>query len=310
MARCLWFSKSAEEWRQNYLRLQAQNPKSGITLHQCLANPMVFHRFPALLDSKLGLSVVLYSVTIMVLQHRQRSVALQGPGHEAGSAPSADEYILRLMEELRVLCEAEWLKPPSASRLILELNAMYLYAPVFHLEDISSGEPRRSSPQIACMLRDWRQTRTVRRAVWHAGQIIRAATSLTSDELADFHVVAVYQAAVCLWMYASSPNTATPPAGTCVSDFRGELIHVNGPESLQTQKWISHGCGVPVIADLDQSSSALHYLVELQPDLSPRGSFLRSIMGTVYRIFPRHGAGLPIWKHVRRILCALGGPEL
>lgn len=72
------------------------------------------------------------------------------------------------------------------------------------LDDIQSfagKDDGSSAREIVPSLKEWCQTKDARTALWHAGQVLRAAKSFRQSTLGVFNAVAVYFASLTLWVY-------------------------------------------------------------------------------------------------------------
>jgi hypothetical protein len=120
-------------------------------------------------------------------------------------------------------------------------------------------EARRAYP----LLKQWAETRESRQAVWHAGQVLRAATECHPKQLREFSAVALYHASLAFWAYAvvSRPSKSArrqpPPASQHqppVADY--ERIWLDGEDGPDVQRFIAVGRGMPVIRDGTKGSGA------------------------------------------------------
>lgn len=50
-------------------------------------------------------------------------------------------------------------------------------------------------------LRDWSHTKEARTAIWHAGQVLRAARAVVAYQFRGFDSLSIYHAALVLWVY-------------------------------------------------------------------------------------------------------------
>ncbi|KAJ2897515.1 hypothetical protein MKZ38_004638 [Zalerion maritima] len=157
------------------------------------------------------------------------------------------------------------------------------------------------------------------------------------DERADFFVVAVYHACLCLWTYGRlAEMTGEEEEGEGKEDGMSRLavgsglpgasgmsslpdIQVDGPESLQSQRWISHGRGIPVISgsgsmmpgDSLNNGEEVFRLVPLitSPRRRREDSFIHNVIELLGRTFCTPGTFVPILENVCQILRALDGLE-
>jgi hypothetical protein len=94
-------------------------------------------------------------------------------------------------------------------------------------------------------LLEWTKSVTARQALWHAGQILRAAESLPKALVCNFNAVAVYHAGIILWGYGFIKRSITIDANQ--SDLPQAAIILNGDDSLSARRFIAMDRGTPSI---------------------------------------------------------------
>lgn len=122
-------------------------------------------------------------------------------------------------------------------------------------------------------LREWTKTSAARQALWHAGQILRAATSMPKPLLCNFNAIALYHAGLILWGYGflrRSTMDSSYSAGTTQLD-----VILNGNDPLPAKRFITSNRGIPSI--LSPTSQA-----------SIRISDVSAIMDTLIHVLQAH----------------------
>jgi hypothetical protein len=133
---------------------------------------------------------------------------------------------------------------------------MYLHIDVDGIQrfvgKLGETDARRAYPA----LRDWSQTKEARTAIWHAGQVFRAARNVIAYQFRGFDSLSIYHAALVLWVYGvlqcgesrrleigtpvSEGGQQIPPAITLDGDGDG-----NGEESQLVKVFLARGVGRP-----------------------------------------------------------------
>lgn len=122
---------------------------------------------------------------------------------------------------------------------------MNLHVSFEELQLFAGKEGTEEAVRVYPSLKTWWKGRRARQAIWHAGQIIRAARR-AEGELRDFYAVAIYHAALCFWVWGmcelgnSQPNRASE-----------EIVWLDGEENNASRRFISMAGGTPMISGLN-----------------------------------------------------------
>jgi hypothetical protein len=132
--------------------------------------------------------------------------------------------------------------------LLNEFVMMYLHIDVDAIQrfvgKLGELDARRAYPG----LRDWSQTKEARIGIWHAGQALRAARAVAVYQLRGFDSMAVYHAALVLWVYGllqcgeAKHNEVHTPMSE--KDF-APLIPLDGDKNQLVRSFLAHGYGRP-----------------------------------------------------------------
>lgn len=133
---------------------------------------------------------------------------------------------------------------------------MHLYVSVEDAQLLAGKEGEEESRRIFPIMSTWVKSPDARQALFHAGQILRAAKEHEKFMLRDASAVAVYHASLVFWTYAvtsrgdsnvmpdTSPSTsASHPSSSQISD----LIRLDDVESSEVRRFLVLGRGTPCI---------------------------------------------------------------
>ena len=105
-------------------------------------------------------------------------------------------------------------------------------------------EARRAYPG----LRDWSHTKEARVAIWHAGQVFRAVRAVKIYQLRGLDSLAVYHAALVLWVYGllQCGDTRKLEVGTPMSENNAvPRVPLDASEDQLIKDFLARGNGRP-----------------------------------------------------------------
>ncbi|KZM19729.1 nucleic acid binding [Ascochyta rabiei] len=233
----LWLAKSAVAWKAAYLE-----------------NAWPMTKRPSAIDCFLDLdhlaqhdsasTIYLHMMWGMVWEFRQMSsLGARSPakGHDSLILSSRYQELTKQIENFHVG------SPPmtKTAEITMELMLLHLNAPLDDIQLFAGIEGQQEARSAYPLLRDWTKTVSARQALWHAGQVLRAAESLPKGLLCNFNAIAVYHAGLILWGYGflkgSTPEKSTP------GDTSYAAVLLNGDDTLDTRRFITLDRGVPSI---------------------------------------------------------------
>jgi hypothetical protein len=132
---------------------------------------------------------------------------------------------------------------------------MYLYVSLDDLQLFAGKEGEEEARKLYPILQHWVASREARLALWHAGQVLRAAKTFPRNHLKDFYAIAVHHASLALWTYgvvtkAAQRNTAHEKPSIA---SRPEYVLLDGVDSLETQRFVAALKGIPAIRGFSRS---------------------------------------------------------
>jgi len=124
---------------------------------------------------------------------------------------------------------------------------MILHAPPEDLQRFAGKFGEDEARKASAELQSWAGTPEARVAVWHAGQVLRAAGNLMPAQLRGFNAIAVYYAALALWVYGLMASGTGAKSGLLgvVGEKGGDEVVLNETETAEVRDFRSSGDGVP-----------------------------------------------------------------
>lgn len=132
-------------------------------------------------------------------------------------------------------------------------------------------------------LRDWSRTKEARSAIWHAGQVLRAARNVAAFQYRGFEALSIYHAALVLWVYGLLQHAGTKSLEVSTPMSEAEAtpqVILDGPEGQMTKSFLGHGVGRPGLMML-QSCGGDEAAVKVFCELSKP----RTVMAVARQVF-------------------------
>jgi len=158
--------------------------------------------------------------------------------------------------------------------MLEELFLMNLHVSFEELQLFAGKEGNEEAQRVYPLLKQWFDNEKSRRAMFHAGQVVRAAVAFPPNHLRDFYAIALYHASLAFWVYgmlslgssrsrkrrnqtsslypttngslSSSPYDYGNNANTAADN---ELIWLDGDSTAETERFITIHRGTPVLSD-------------------------------------------------------------
>ncbi|TVY89614.1 hypothetical protein LAWI1_G004637 [Lachnellula willkommii] len=244
-SRDLWLAKSATFWRDLYLKSQSSSPSNPPpTLIEAMHNPeSLLQHYPAI-DTQLTTLTLLHGFwgQIHSLLDSKKFYPAQKATHRLCLVTAHTELYRDLVSFSASLSPAS-----PRTILIAHLLMMILHAPPEDLQRFAgkSGEDeaRKASSELAV----WAAMPEARVAVWHAGQVLRVARCLVQAQLRGFNAIAVYYAALALWVYGLMSPGSNHKTGLSAAGIErgGREVVLNEKETAGVRDFRASGEGVP-----------------------------------------------------------------
>jgi hypothetical protein len=189
---------------------------------------------------------------------------------------------------------------------LLEFLSMTLHVPLYCLEAFAGKDGPREAQRVCHLLQEWTPTKEARQAVWHGGQLIRAARQLPANKMRDIKVVIVYQTSLAFWAYGTvhiarrkRDGCATPTLSGVTQLTRKHRVPLDGLPTPAVRKFISLDEGMPYISDTD--SQETENVDENKVKLLLRPSQTIAVMIRVLRPH-RQGSNPPLAESFTRLM--------
>lgn len=236
---CLWSAGSAEEWKSHYLNTPYV-ATATVSLVQYLSEEvdLQYHH-----DTHFCQLVILCSVWGMIWQYHQLRIALDKSRHTNAALSLQHQEIRRGLDQFWVNRINEGDSSHAEVTLIYELLQMHLHMPFQEMELFAGKGTQDDGRHSLPLLLQWASSEESREAIWSAGQLLRAAKDVEPARLRGFFAIAMYQAALTLWVYSvvkkiTGGESSGQPSN---SDLTCTFVCLNGPSTSATKRFISKG---------------------------------------------------------------------
>lgn len=240
-ARELWFAKTAQEWKHHHLKLHPGQPSSQLSLGDLIRDPSLMASEQHRLDVQYCVSIVLHALWTPIFDYHKLNTMTSDPAlvqsHRAHLVKTLDTFQRLAVDSQPHVLSALSVQEP----LMVNLLQMNLHVSLAELQLFLGKEGDDQAKRTYPALQQWAQGPDSRRAIWHAGQVLRFAREFPIGHLKDFYAVAVHQAALTLWTWGVVTRVMRRN-----SDRLAETtIYVDGLDS--PHHFISYGTGRPAI---------------------------------------------------------------
>jgi hypothetical protein len=148
--------------------------------------------------------------------------------------------------------------------LILELLMTHLHMSLDDIHLFAGVEGEEETRRVYPSLIQWTRTITARQALWHAGQVIRAARNLRPGLICDFAAIAVYQASLAFWSYGII--TRADGAQGSMRSNDNMTAWLDGEDDNSVRRWINNGKGHAAIRTWTGNPSSEITVMVSNPD--------------------------------------------
>lgn len=263
----LWNASNALQWKTAYLtHIRSEDATSHA--RRCMLDDVSYilgHQ--QILDVDVSLLLAIASTWPHLWQYREMltsSKDTEGSGLRHGSliVSSRRQEVLQMLERIRLHIK-EWcdeLQP--VAWLLHEQCSMHLCASLEDVQILAGKEGEEEARRIFPMMSVWAESADARQALFHAGQILRAARQYQEPMLRDASAVAVYHASLIFWAYAvaskaDAQNLATNVSADTADSQKPDYVRLDGVDGDEVRRFLVLGRGIPCIQGSMQAGSSV-----------------------------------------------------
>lgn len=260
----LWSARSAHVWQQIFLSKLGSSDRPLPKLGHCLQNVHSITEVSEHVDIAFGRHVFLSMFWRQIWDCRQLAASTRTPdggSHSTGFSLASSHWQQDLSQALHhfrmTISEHSQLSPSAA--VVYEHLLLNICVSFEELSRFAGKEGMREARLAFPVLKQWLRSRESRQAVWHAGQILREARTLSPGALRNFSAIALYHAGLTLWAYGllsdrpnqqgqkSDAHSTVARQAHGPANNHGELAVLDGEDSTQVQKFIALDRATPVL---------------------------------------------------------------
>ncbi|TKA24202.1 hypothetical protein B0A50_05966 [Salinomyces thailandicus] len=302
-SRQMWLAPNAQAWRNTYYGLGLPGIQTNtLTMLEFFGNNKLLQNLGDTVDHQLCMLAACHGLGHEVWNFRQQGRILihwrnQGRrdrwlAHQTHQRDLSDDLVA-----MHAHCE---LRGDSSleSLLTLELLLMTLHVDFEDVQTFSGKSGEEEARKVFPRVREWSESAEARTALKHAGKVFQVAKAFEKTKLRDFYSVAVYHAALTLWVYgmvlsntASRSGAPTPMNGSAPprSSIGGLLsppeqrVCLDNGDDRAVRAFTLLGQGTPGIQDVDSA---------FVPLTNCKGLMLTAA-AVLKKNFPQSSNGLP-----------------
>lgn len=265
-SRELWFARTAQEWKVMYLERnsnpQNQPPTQLPSLGDLLRDFRILANEHHRIDLQYTVSIFLHGFSAMIREWHLMATIFKWTSysHTMGSNPNLlldtrHEVLVTTLEQLQQNSLQQTFS--AQENVLINLLLMNLHVSLENLELFAGKQGDEQAKRIVPTLQRWAQDTESKRAIWHAGQILRWAREFPTGHLKDFYAVAVHHAALALWTWGIMTWTLKQNGSLLTTYQNDDVIYLDMHDSAQMQvqvrQFIDYGTGRPAIRRLKKA---------------------------------------------------------
>ncbi|KAJ9664354.1 hypothetical protein H2198_000283 [Neophaeococcomyces mojaviensis] len=250
----IWQAESAEIWWQEILISRSQPYLPPLTLQNCLQDPGLLSRHHAHVDVQMSIRAMVSMFWLRVWQFIQiRAIfSPEGSNPDLGTVNYLRQQLVATSQDLIVRFSEGSDSMHPCVKMMLELGLMYLHVSLEDIQHLAGKEGEEQARKAASRLRLWISLPESRHALFHAGQIAKAAAQCPLKYQRGFHATIIYHASLTMWAYAllatRQTNMQPAQAGSFHSDEnKVPMVQLDGDEAMESRRFILLGTGLACI---------------------------------------------------------------
>lgn len=268
----LWEAPSSTAWATYMFSLSSPTTTiQHFSVRSCL------HELPATqdcegsIDMSLAITTIANSFWGFCWQHRQLDSINRQAGEDRSSpssmlSSSIKQIAYQKLQQFRLMA-GEWQKFDPPATLTCERVLMNLYVSLEEVQILAGKRGEKEARHTYKALKDWASVADSRQAIWHAGQLLRAAGSFPPCTLRDSAAIAVYHAGLTFWAYAILTQSDKAQSG--LTNPQMDLVILNDEASSPPERFVMLGRGTPVLrhgastVPIKEARKVMQFIVEL-----------------------------------------------
>ena len=197
----LWNAAKAVDWLDVLTQDSALRAQQPLPLCQVMRQPHLLATCKGLVDHKLAATAYLAGCWSLVAEYWHTNGLVPDPqAMNDFVLKSRHSELLSVLEHFKAQCTDQSDYGPEVQTL-QELVFLHLHVSFDDVAHYCGSGSEDDAQASAPYVQRWYQSAESRDAAWHAGQIFRATRLLPFGALSDIYVIALYHAAVVLWVW-------------------------------------------------------------------------------------------------------------
>lgn len=248
-ARPLWEAKTAAEWKELYCTIA---PERSPSLADLLRDMSQLSQFQDRIDTQFAALVLLHGLSALINEyHRLKFISTSNSKHwHALVTNSRQQELDQALQHFRMVCSELRLQCRPEIILVCEVVSMLLHMSLEELQLFAGKEDKQEARRVYHAALEWITSPDSRRAVWHAGQTIRAARQMAPGSLTGFLAIGVYYASLAFWSYgvvSKAKNARLTGAPASPLSSQGLTVFLDAEDVPDVSKFVTLGVGFPAL---------------------------------------------------------------
>ena len=204
------------------------------------------------IDTQLASMALLHGLTALINEyHRLKFISTSNSKHwHALVTSSRQQELDQALQHFRMVCSELHAPPRPEIILVCEVASMLLHMSLEELQLFAGKEDKQEARRVYHSALEWITSPDSRRAIWHAGQTIRAARQMPPGSLTGFLAIGVYYASLAFWSYgvvSRAKNTRLTGSPASQVTLQGPVVFLDAEEVADVSKFVTLGCGRPAL---------------------------------------------------------------
>lgn len=295
----LWSAPDAEQWKKAFLARNLGPRPRVVSLTEALKDMSSITPCRSQIDVHYSALILLHGLWSLVWEYRQLNTigGVQSKYWNGLVLSSRHAELCSALQQYR-LDSLRWGILCPRVRVVVELISLHLHMSLEELQLYAGKENVVEAQKLYCSARQWFDSQASRQAVWHAGQLLRAASCFAPGSLYDFFVIAVYHASMAFWSFGVVGRSDGMPASWLMMGppaQRGPLIFLDEEETLDLTGFVAQARGIPGLTGKDGRFIPLE-------DTTAVMEHVADLLGSNWR----PGSQPPLVDSVRQLVLDLG----